>query len=244
MFRFPVPDSFGDSFPICEANPCHDDKSGKFTYKGRGRCLGIEARTAARRDYERKFGKWGPDIGSDDVDMSLLGRKKTYPKRVEDQEVALLKRREMRGATDKIPEFLRKDEQEARRADSAVTYSPHSASTASPGMTDPNTRRVKLEPRADTSEEEMLSVARHEYGHLDTTPLGKGGITIGKTLLQPQVAEEVRAWKNAIRNSGGDISEKVMKDALSTYVYLHPYVQMNAQLKMGELAASIRRRKT
>ncbi len=235
MRSFPAPDSFGDSHPIREFNPCHGD-GGKFTVKGQGRCLGVEARLAARREHEGNYGIFGskalrvPD---------LLGIEGVSPS----PEVGNIKslaryRKGVRKLAQKIPNYLKKDVQDAAYADSAVTSFERREGFdkgESSGYAFLGKRHAEVTQNKGTKTE-VLSALRHELGHIDRTPLGKGGLSLGKLRLNPTIAEEVRAWKNAIRNSGGKVDFKFIKYALGTYFHNEPVVGERVQKRLAKMS--------
>ena len=83
---------------------------------------------------------------------------------------------------------------------------------------------------------EILSALRHEFGHIDRTPLGRGGMIIGKLKVNAKIAEEIRAWKNAIRNSGGKVDMKFVRYALGTYFQMEPVVAKRIEKRYASQA--------
>ena len=215
-----VPNSYG---VLREFNPCHNPEDGKFAVKGQGRCLGDAARLAARRDAERTTG-----IFSDSKAVRAT-RLLTADEEDERKEVEKLvrARRGIRLYIEKHPPpaYMRKDIQRALRGDAALTMvEPPVPHTRTPGTANITGRVVHIDPRPGDSRAMLLSVLRHEHGHIDRTPLGRGGSTLNGVKLDARQTEEIRAWKNAIRNSEGKVSSRQMAWALGTYFRDHPSV--------------------
>lgn len=195
-----------------------------FSVRGRGRQLGLEARQQARLDYDLKHGVLG--YGSS-VDPSLLnprdpgdaplptlkGDSTILGLVVQLRQVFRLIRR-----LEAVPTYALKDIEEAALVDRTVT-----CVDPEPGETDNSlanvvARTVLLSPVAGTSSTHRLFTLRHELGHVDRTPLGSGGHVVGGLRVTPVVAEEVRAWKNAIRNGHGLVRSETLRRSLATYM--------------------------
>lgn len=138
-----------------------------------------------------------------------------------------------------VPGYMRKDAAAALKRDRAVAI-------IDPHEENPHARiqhrMVRVPPNAKTgrafSRTEALSVLRHELGHVsprkinatrvvglqqDTLESFAGIADVSKAhdLTPKQRAvryvEEVRAWRNAIHDSGGKVSRRVMRAGLRSY---------------------------
>lgn len=203
MPMFVVPDSFGSPTELFEFNPCHSSADGTFTVKGQGRCLGTEARVKARQEYDAEYGANGA--------FSTASNRQFAAERKRAKAVA---------AIGGFPAYMAKDVATAKRTDGAIANVLPSQSGIEGIRGDANSshRLVTLYPHNVDNRVKLLTVLRHELGHIDRTPLGKGGRMIGGLEVGPKFSEEIRAWKNAIRNSGGKISMSSMEKALASYM--------------------------
>jgi hypothetical protein len=183
---------------LLEANDCHDPENGQFTFKGRGRCLGITARKAAAKDGERELNKSGM----------------YYPTRQRSRVVRALRA---------LPAYMRKDAHDAWKAErTIVRYGKDAPAWMAPDPASANSlaRMVAMKDKAPGApflygKDEQLTVLRHELGHLDKTPIGRARL-FGMR-FPAEYVEEIRAWKNAIRNSKGRVDFGLMQQALATY---------------------------
>lgn len=208
-----VPDSFGSR--LCEFNPCHDPANGQFTVKGQGRCLGLEAGKAARAEADKRARFSRSFLGK-----VPLGDVPPYGM----SPITHAKRRAMlaynAGKLPELPGYLRRDAaQIARRDRGIVTLDPMLSKDVS-GLTDAEMRHLLVGQWPGAQRTELLSVLRHEGGHLDRTPLGSPKL-FGRS-LSPEYTEEVRAWKNAIRNGRGRIDWNVVRRGLGSYLKNEP----------------------
>lgn len=232
-----TPNSWGTE--LREFNPCHSTADGKFTVAGQGRCLGMAARVAARAENDKAFGAEGYS-GRDRhlLDPRIWGHE---PDRIDKLDRTKLPEMVIRrgiakryAAATPLPSYLRADAQAARRADGTITnFYDGSSMVSSANYQD---RTVKLHsdtPGLARNKPSVLSTLRHEIGHIDRTPLGVGGLRIGGMRVSADFAEEVRAWKNAIRNSGGKVSMTQVGTALSTYMWLEDVVQRPTVRRFG-----------
>jgi len=235
-----IPNSWGSD--LREFNPCHQSADGKFAVKGQGRCLGDAARRAARVDHSkalhaervRDFTQTSDTADADhardfpDSAFSNPASQKEYRAhnwaqaqwaRLED----LRQKAGLRKSAKKfpVPAFLAKDAARAWKTDRTVTiYDKTEIQHGSPGTSYGDNRTVAISPsgkdRAYHSKVAQLSVFRHELGHQDQTPLGRTRI-LGRQHSETYT-EEVRAWKNAIRNSGGKVDFKTLRAGLASYL--------------------------
>ncbi len=238
---WPEPDA------VQEHNPCHDIGDGRFATKGQGRCLGDASRRAARADdarlrrnidaawnekmavdAEARFKAWG--FTSDPTGVAERRRKEEVgwrrARRVTVEEIATLRKEALAAAKKHpVPAFMQQDVQRARRTDRAILlYQKDPADKiASPASANTIHRTVYLQPtgaddpRPFRTKTEQLTVLRHELGHIDRTPLGRGGQRFHGLKVSPLHMEEMRAWKNAVRNSRGRLDWKVVQSALLSY---------------------------
>jgi hypothetical protein len=180
-----------------EFNPCHEPDNGRFAVKGAGRCLGVEARKAARAEAAK-------------------GKRSLHRRDVTDKQ--------MQAYIADLPAWMRKDAEQAWKADRALVAlgtDPFRISHA-----DLATRTATVSPSFPESgfhtKTERLSALRHELGHLDKTLLGRGGQRVLGRTFSDNYVEEIRAWKNAIRNSGGKVDFKTVGFALRSYLQEEP----------------------
>jgi hypothetical protein len=219
-----------------------------FRVPGQGRALGVAARRAARLAHERFERDVFDAETEQNIQYRIrqttsIGHKNDpkldaeYAQRVRDQE-AYQRRAALRDVRHEradakqgwsalrtpasIPKWMQRDVSQAWKTDRVVVQY-HDTPGEGEGLHYPRTRIVKVSPTANPSlpygtKPEQLSVLRHELGHADKTELGRGGRIIGGEKFRGQYVEEWRAWKNAIRNSGGKVDFKTVRSSLRSYL--------------------------
>jgi hypothetical protein len=191
---------------------------------GRGRQLGLAARQRARLDYDLKNGVLGYASAAD---PALLNPRdpEQEPSLASKGDTTLLAlvlqlRQIFRYVrrVDAMPKYVLKDIDEAALVDQAVTHVDPEPGEGENSLANIMARTVLLSPGAGTNSAHRLFTLRHELGHVDRTPLGSGGQVIGGLKVTPVFAEEIRAWKNAIRNGNGLIRSETVRRSLTTYM--------------------------
>ena len=243
-----VANSDGSAEPdnaLVEFNPCHDIGNGRFAVKGQGRCLGDTARRGAREEYERldrtiqsarderdledSINRLNAQFGDNPAQNAAYRQgwdaRMAHSRRQEVRQLAADRRGARRYERENPPpSYMRPDIARAWKTDRVtVAYSPkRSGPDESPGTANLPNRTVLLQPsdpsRRFHTKSEQLSALRHELGHIDRTPLGRGADRVAGTRFSDRYTEEIRAWKNAIRNSKGRVDWNTVRDGLESYL--------------------------
>lgn len=232
---FTIPNSGGLYEPdvLIEFNPCHDPQTGKFASNKQGRCSEYSDRII------RKLGAAAVVLGPN----SELFR------------VARI-RRDARRAEKGLPGYLQKELPKFRKERATLVQTPED------GMSPLSPRRIhsgtsvaplrmaimNLHALKDTRKADVLTIARHELGHISPQDFGRVARIVGFSPAKETEAlakriqknydgdlsdveayeqakratdtyvEELRAWRNAVRDSGGRVSWTAARRALGSYL--------------------------
>lgn len=229
-----VPNSGGSYEPdaLIEFNPCHDPKTGKFSSNKAGRCSEYADRTMRRVSTEAVLG---------DGELSRIARI----------------RRDARRAEKSLPGYLQQELPKFRKERATLVQTPEDGmSPLSPRIIRNATSFAPFRLaimnlhalKGNTSKTDILTIARHELGHVSPQAFGKiarivgfnpkaeaealakrlqknydGDLDYATAHAQASRAvdtyiEELRAWRNAVRDSGGRVKWSTAQRALSSYL--------------------------